>query len=113
MDNELECIAVLNGHKADVKCLVFAPLHGQWGDGDEILVTSGYDDMIKVWAEHVGDWYCALSLLNIHTDTIWSIAMSPRGGRMVLAAADGSLSILKSYTSKEKKELFPEEEGEQ
>jgi WD40 repeat protein len=113
MDNELECIAVLNGHEADVKCMVFAPSHGQWGDGDEILVTSGYDDTIKVWAEDAGDWYCASSLPNIHTDTIWSIAMSPGGGRMVSAAADGSLSILKSYTSKEKKELFPEEEGEQ
>lgn len=111
-DNELECIAVLNGHEADVKCLTFAPSHGQWGDGDEILVSSGYDDMIKVWAEDAGDWYCAASLPNIHTDTIWSLAMSPGGGRMVTASADGSLAILKSYTTKEKKELFPEEDGE-
>ena len=109
MDNELECIAVLNGHEGDVKTIEFAPSHGQWGDGDEILISAGYDDTIKVWAEDAGDWYCAASITDIHKDTIWSLAVSPGGGRLVSASADGCLSILKSYSSKEKQKMFPDE----
>lgn len=30
---DFECLAVLNGHEGDVKCVEFAPSHGQWGDG--------------------------------------------------------------------------------
>jgi len=107
-DNEFECIAVLNGHEGDVKCVKFAPSHGIWGDGDEIVVSASYDDSVKIWAEDAGDWYCAYSIQDIHKDTIWSLALSPGGGRLVTASADGSLAILKSYTPTERKELFPE-----
>ena len=91
---------------------MFALSHGNWGDGDEILFSAGYDNVIKVWAEDSGDWYCARTLSGIHTDTIWSIAVSPGGGRMVSASADGSLSILKSYSPEEKQRLLPDEEPE-
>lgn len=107
--NDFECIAVLSGSDGDVKCVQFAPSHGQWGDGDEILLSAGYDDTIRIWAEDAGDWYCALSLDNIHTDTIWSLAVSPSGARVVSAAADGSMAILKGYTAGERKQLQGEE----
>jgi len=32
-EGEYECIAVLQGHSGDVKCIRFAPSQGQWGDG--------------------------------------------------------------------------------
>jgi WD40 repeat protein len=107
-DNEFECIAVLNGHEGDVKCVRFAPSHGVWGDGDEIILSSSYDDTIKIWAEDAGDWYCAYSIQDVHKDTICSLALSPGGGRLVSASADGSLAILKSYTPSERKEMFPD-----
>jgi WD40 repeat protein len=107
---DFECIAVLHGHEGDVKSIQFAPSHGQWGDGDEILVSASYDDTIKCWAEDAGDWYCAASLSGIHSSTIWSLALSPGGGRMISGSADGSLAIYKCYTNAEKKTLFPEEE---
>jgi WD40 repeat protein len=34
-EGEYECIAVLQGHSGDVKCIRFAPSQGQWGDGAE------------------------------------------------------------------------------
>ena len=108
-DNEFECVAVLNGHEGDVKTVRFAPSHGVWGDGDEILLSASYDDSIKVWAEDAGDWYCAFSIQDVHKDTIWSLAVAPGGGRVVSASADGSLAILKSYTPAERKERFPED----
>lgn len=106
---DFDCIAVLNGHQADVKDVKFAPSHGQWGDGDEILLSASYDDTIKCWAEDAGDWYCAASLSNVHTDTIWSLAVAPGGGRFVSGSADGSLAIYKAYSQQETKERFPDE----
>jgi WD40 repeat protein len=107
-ENEFECVAVLNGHEGDVKCVQFAPSHGIWGDGDEIALSASYDDTIKVWAEDDGDWYCACSIQDVHRDTIWSLAVAPGGGRLVSGSADGSLAILKSYTPTERKEKFPD-----
>ena len=109
-DGEFECIAVLHGHEGDVKCCEFAPSHGQWGDGDEILLTGSYDDSVKVWAEDAGDWYCAATL-KAHSSTIWSVAAAPGGVRIVSGSADCSLAIWKLYTAAEKKQLFPDADG--
>jgi WD40 repeat protein len=107
---DFECIAVLHGHEGDVKSIVFAPSHGEWGDGEEILLSASYDDTIKCWAEDAGDWYCAASLSDVHSSTIWSLALSPGGGRMISGSADGSLGIFKCYTNAEKKTRFPQED---
>ena len=108
---DYECIAVLHGHEADVKSLRFAPSHNQWGDGDEIVLSASYDDTIKCWAEDAGDWYCAASISGVHSSTVWSLTMSPSGGRMVSASADGSLAIYKCYSSSEKRILFPDDQS--
>ena len=110
-DGDFECIAVLNGHEGDVKCVEFAPSHGHWGDGDEILLSSSYDDTIKCWAEDAGEWYCAASISTVHASTIWSLSVAPGGGRFVSGSADGSLAIFKNYSEKEKETLFPDEES--
>ena len=104
--NEFECIAVLNGSEGDIKCIQFAPSHGQWGYGDDILISAGYDDTIRIWAEEdAGEWYCAMSLDSLHSDTIWSLAVAPGGGRLMSASADGSLAVCKGYTAAERKEM--------
>ncbi|CAJ1943184.1 unnamed protein product [Cylindrotheca closterium] len=108
-DNDFECIAVLSGHEGDVKCVRFAESHGQWGDGDEVLLSAGYDDTIRVWAEDSGDWYCALVIEGIHADTIWSLAVAPGSGRMVSSSADGSIAIMKNFTILERREMFPDQ----
>jgi len=110
-DNDFECVAVLSGHEGDVKCVQFASSHGQWGDGEEILISVGYDDRLVIWAEDAGDWYSAGSLTDLHSDTIWSVSVAPGSGRVLSASGDGSLSILKHYTKAEKKKLFPDEAG--
>jgi WD40 repeat protein len=107
---EFECLAVLHGHEGDVKCVQFANSHGEWGDGEEILLSASYDDTIKCWAEEAGDWYCAATIAGVHSSTIWSLTLSPSAGRLVSASADGSLAVYKCYTSKEKKSLFPNED---
>lgn len=101
---EVDCLAILQGHIGDVKCVVLALSHGEWGDGDDIVLSSSYDNTIKVWAEDTGDWYCAATL-SAHSSTVWSLAMAPSEIRMVSGSADRSLAIWKCYTSEEKKHL--------
>jgi len=104
---ECECLAVLEGHTQDVKSIVFAPSHGQWGDGDEILLSCSYDDSIKCWAEDAGDWYCAHTLsTGVHSSTIWTIAVSPGGIKMISGSADQSLAIWKCWTASEKQNHY-------
>jgi cytosolic iron-sulfur protein assembly protein CIAO1 len=106
--DEVECIAVLNGHEGDVKCVQFAPNHqasysSGSGGSDEIVISASYDNSIKIWAAEDntggGDWYCVASISDVHSDTIWSLALSPGGGRFISASADGSLAIWKCYYS--------------
>ena len=106
--DQFECLAVLNGHQGDVKSLRFANSHGEWGDGDEILLSASYDDTIKCWAEDAGDWYCAATLSGVHSSTIWSLTLAPSDARLLAGSADGSLSIYKCYTRKEKERNFPD-----
>jgi len=73
--------------------------------GDEILISASYDDAIKCWAEDGGDWYCAATL-SAHTSTVWSIASTPGGTRLVSASDDCSLAIWKCYTASEKHEMI-------
>jgi WD40 repeat protein len=107
---DFECLAVLHGHDGDVKSIEFASSHGEWGDGEEILISASYDDTVKCWAEEAGDWYCAATIAGVHSSTIWSITLSPSAGRLVSASADGSIAIYKCYTSAEKKTLSKEDQ---
>ena len=107
-DGDFECLTVLNGHEGDVKSVVFAPSHGQFGDGDEICLSGSYDNTIRVWAEDAGDWYCAVVLTETHT--IWSLALAPGATRLVIGSADASIGIYKFYTAKERKTIVGEQQ---
>eukprot|EP00568_Trieres_chinensis_P000401 CAMPEP_0183309556 /NCGR_PEP_ID=MMETSP0160_2-20130417/25416_1 /TAXON_ID=2839 ORGANISM="Odontella Sinensis, Strain Grunow 1884" /NCGR_SAMPLE_ID=MMETSP0160_2 /ASSEMBLY_ACC=CAM_ASM_000250 /LENGTH=421 /DNA_ID=CAMNT_0025473607 /DNA_START=54 /DNA_END=1316 /DNA_ORIENTATION=- len=109
-EGEFECIAVLHGHTGDVKCVEFAPSLGQWGDGDEILLSSSYDDTVKCWAEDGGDWYCAATL-SAHSSTVWSVAAAAGGTRLVTGSSDRCLAIWRCYTAQEKRRMDPDSKG--
>jgi cytosolic iron-sulfur protein assembly protein CIAO1 len=96
---DLECLAVLNGHEADVKCVQFADSHDQFGDGNEILLSASYDETVRIWAEEDGDWYCAVCIPSVHTSTIWTLTVAPSATRFLSGSADGSLAIYKCYTT--------------
>ena len=100
-DGDFECLAVLNGHEADVKCVHFAPSHGRFGDGDDICLSGSYDHTVRVWAEEAGDWFCAAVVDQVHVSTVWTIAVAPSGTRFVSGSADGSLAICKCYSAEE------------
>jgi WD40 repeat protein len=100
-ESEFECVAVLNGHEGDVKCVRFAPSHDWWGDGDEIVLSGSYDNSVRVWAEDGGDWYCAACIKSVHTSTIWSLAVAPSGTRFISGSADACLAVYKCYSAED------------
>lgn len=108
---DFECISILTSHSGDVKDVEFTSSMNQFGDGDDILLSASYDDTIKVWAEEDGEWYCALTLSNVHSSTIWSIALSSSGLRMFSASADCSLGVWKFYTINEKRQMIQNEKN--
>mmetsp|Transcript_2253 Transcript_2253/g.4846 ORF Transcript_2253/g.4846 Transcript_2253/m.4846 type:complete len:460 (-) Transcript_2253:80-1459(-) len=127
-EGEFECLSVLQGHDGDIKYIVFAPSNGIWGEGEEILLSAGYDNSIKVWAEEGdGDWYCAATLGvgdgplpslgeaggsnkgDVHSSTVWCLGVAPGGVRFLSGSEDGSVAIWKCYTANERKRLFPNE----
>lgn len=115
----------------DVKSISFAPSHGQWGEGEEILISASYDNSVRIWAEESGDWYCAATLgsnssiipksisesndgtnatnnaanATVHTSTVWALAITPSGVRFLSGSEDGSIAIWKMYTASERKQM--------
>ena len=93
------------------------PLHSnqtgkqkQLSKGDEILLSASYDDTIKCWAEDGGDWYCAATLSGAHSSTVWCVAASAGGVRLISSCADGGLAIWRCFTARERRAM--EEEGD-
>lgn len=81
-----ECNAVLYGHSQDVKCAKFHP-------SEDLIVSTSYDDSIKVWKEEEGgDWYCSDTLTG-HSGTVWSVAFDASGRRFATSSDDCSIII--------------------
>jgi WD40 repeat protein len=89
---ELDCLAVLNGHEADVKFVTFihkpipyypsssttlqSPTTYDFiGAGGEFLISTSYDNTIKIWEEddEEGEWHC-VSTLTGHANTVWCVS---------------------------------------
>lgn len=83
--SDLACLAVLEGHKNPVQCVVAME--------DGALATGSGDCTIRVWREDgaTGAWTCA-SVLEGHEDTVRSLTVLAGGG-LASASHDGSIRI--------------------
>lgn len=83
--SDFECAAVLDGHTQDVKFILWRPTLS-------VLLSTSYDDTIKVWAEDGGDWYCAKTLIG-HSSTVWGAAWDMAGSTVVSCSDDLSITL--------------------
>ncbi|KAF2353314.1 putative cytosolic iron-sulfur protein assembly protein CIAO1/Cia1, partial [Trinorchestia longiramus] len=88
-DDEFECISVLPAHTQDVKKVVFHPVA-------HLFASCSYDNTIKVYREDTDDWIVSCTLSG-HTSTVWCIAFSPCGDRLVSGSGDHTLRIWQRY----------------
>jgi WD40 repeat protein len=85
---ELECLAILEGHSQDVKALRFHPLD------PHMLVSVSYDDSIKIWRSTTSDDWELSETLRGHKGTVWDICFNPScRSEFVTVSADGSMKI--------------------
>ena len=75
---------ILNGHSANVKCLDWLGL-----DGDYIISGSS-DNTIRIWDVAAGS---CIATCEGHSSRIWSVAATPKGNSFLSASADGSVRL--------------------
>mmetsp|Transcript_19826 Transcript_19826/g.44949 ORF Transcript_19826/g.44949 Transcript_19826/m.44949 type:complete len:438 (+) Transcript_19826:72-1385(+) len=90
--SDFECLAVLQEHTQDVKCVKFHP-RGIGASGEGCLVSSSYDDSLKVFGEDGDEWYCVQTLVG-HASTVWGFAFAPAGHADEIASVSDDASII-------------------
>lgn len=84
LDGDFECVAMLEGHSQDVKFLCW--------DSQNILYSSAYDDLIKLWRETNDEWIC-FQTLSGHLGTVWGLAVSSEDRAVVSCSDDRSIRL--------------------
>ncbi|KAJ3330989.1 hypothetical protein HDU76_004343 [Blyttiomyces sp. JEL0837] len=84
-DADFECISVLQEHTQDVK-------HVAWHPSEEVLVSSSYDDTIRIWRDDEDDWYSAATLTG-HKSTVWASDFNSDGNKLVSVSDDKSIKL--------------------
>ena len=95
--NEIDCLAVLQGHSQDVKSVQFSP------NNSSLLVSVSYDDSVRVWSssDETGasdDWHVSSTLKSAqggHSNTVWDIQFNPTENacEFITVSADGCMKI--------------------
>jgi WD40 repeat protein len=95
--NEIDCLAVLQGHSQDVKSVRFSP------NNSSLLVSVSYDDSVRVWtsSDETGasdDWHVSSTLKAAqggHSNTVWDIQFNPveNTSEFITVSADGCMKI--------------------
>lgn len=88
-DEDFECLAVLQEHEQDIKCLT-------WHPQVPLFLTGSYDESVRVWGPtgpSLDDWICLGALIKNAGGTIWSLAFSANGKTLAVALSTGKLVI--------------------
>lgn len=90
---DFECLAVLQEHEQDIKCMA-------WHPSQPFFLTGSYDETVRLWApapeglRALDDWGCLGCLPGLAAaGTVWSIAFSPEGTAVAVATASGACYI--------------------
>jgi len=85
----VDCIAVLQGHAGDVKSVHWHPNRDQ-----QMLFSCSYDDSVKIWSRQGDEWAC-LHTLRDHESTVWTLCFDPlsKGDTLVTCSADKTVKV--------------------
>ena len=88
-EQDFECLAVLQEHSQDVKCLA-------WHPTEPLFLSGSYDQSILAWGPlnpSLDDWICVGNLAKDVGGTVWSLAFSGDGKRLAVGVSSGILLI--------------------
>ena len=84
---DFECLAVLQEHDQDIKCLT-------WHPNRPLFLTGSYDESILAFGPinpSLDDWICVGKVAKDLKGTVWSLAFSPDGTKLAVALSTGNL----------------------
>lgn len=88
-EDDFECLAVLQEHDQDVKCLA-------WHPNRPLFLTGSYDESILAFGpinSSLDDWICVGKVARDLRATVWSLAFSPTGQELAVALSTGKLVL--------------------
>lgn len=88
-EEDFECLAVLQEHEQDVKCLA-------WHPSRPLFLTGSYDESILAWGPlnpSLDDWISVGKVAKDVGGTVWSLAFSPDGNKVAVALSTGRLIL--------------------
>ena len=88
-DEDFECLAVLQDHEQDVKCLAWHPQR-------PLFLTGSYDESVLAWGplnSSLDDWISVGKVAKNLNGTVWSVAFSPDGNKIAVALSTGRLIL--------------------
>lgn len=88
-EEDFECLAVLQEHDQDVKCLAWHPTR-------PLFLTGSYDESVLAWGPlnpNLDDWISVGKVAKDLGGTIWSLAFSPDGNKVAMALSTGRLVL--------------------
>lgn len=80
-----ECASVQTEHTQDVKCVI-------WHPKLNILVSSSFDNLIKLYCQGEDDWY-NYTQMDEHQSTVWAVTFNNLGTRLFSVSADETIKI--------------------
>lgn len=88
-EEDFECLAVLQEHEQDIKCLAWHPTR-------PLFLTGSYDESILAFGpinSSLDDWICVGKLAKDLKGTVWSLAFSPDGHNLAAVLSTGNLIL--------------------
>lgn len=123
-DDEWSCVGILNGHEGTVWCSAFETPQKTEGALEKIRLASASDDLsVRIWvskstlSEETGDrgnaipssikhhssemqWELEGVLPQVHKYPVYSVAWSPKSGKIASTGADGQIVVYKEVEGK-------------
>lgn len=94
-----ELLHTLQGHTDEVRSIAFSPTgrRARTAMADWLLASGSYDGTVRLWNATQGT---CLTVLEAHTDWIWSIAISPDGQTLASGSQDATVTLWQIETGK-------------
>jgi WD40 repeat protein len=88
-DDDFECLAVIQEHEQDIKCLA-------WHPSRPLFLTGSYDESVLAWGPlnpSLDDWIAVGKVAKDLNATVWTLSFSPDGKKLAIGLSNGKIIL--------------------